>query len=101
MKRRMIVRCVEPRFEEGRLVASCGLEGEGPSLMDARLPDRELSCLIPRCIVAESLKSGPERLEDLVKPMLERLVVGREARVWEYEGVRYMGFPPWKALRLG
>jgi hypothetical protein len=97
----------------GRVEEACPvLEGEhlkarlrvalpqGRSL-EAWLPDRELAALLPRSILVGSERRASPQLLSTIEPMLGRLALGRQVRVWSYRERSYASFLPWRAVRFG
>lgn len=95
----LAVVAVTARLEDQRLrvdAVVCGADGRH---MPARVPDRELAALLPRSILAADGHPAPQLL-DTVRAIMERTVVGRRVRVWEYRGVRYLKFLSWRTVRF-
>ena len=67
--------------------------------MPVRIPDRELATLLPRSILAADGHPAPQLL-DAIHAIMERTVVGRRVRVWEYHGQRYLAFLSWRTVRF-
>ena len=67
---------------------------------NALIPDRELSALLPRSILAPQPTAARAEVADTVAGILRRTVLGRRVRTWEYEAIRYLGFLSWRAVRL-
>ena len=65
----------------------------------ARVPDRELATLLPRSILAAG-GSPPAALLDTIRAIVERMVVGRHVRLWEYRDQRYLAFLSWRSVRF-
>jgi hypothetical protein len=65
----------------------------------ARVPDRELATLLPRSILAAD-GSPPAALLDTIRAIVERMVVGRHVRLWEYRDQRYLAFLSWRSVRF-
>ena len=85
---------VDQRLRVDALV--CGEDGRR---MPVRVPDRELATLLPRSILAANGYPAPQLL-DAIRTIMERTVVGRRVRVWEYRGQRYLAFLSWRAVRF-
>jgi len=66
----------------------------------AVVPDRELSTLLPRSILAPQPSAAGAELADTVAGILRRTVLGRRVRTWEYGASRYLSFLSWRAVRL-
>ena len=65
----------------------------------ARVPDRELATLLPRSILAAD-GSPPAALLDTIRAIVERMVVGRHVRLWEYRDQHYLAFLSWRNVRF-
>jgi len=68
--------------------------------LEAYLPDRELAALLPRTILVGANRRAPPELLSTIEPMLERLALGRQVRVWSYRERSYASFLPWRAVRF-
>ena len=64
-----------------------------------RIPERELATLLPRSILAADGNPEPQLL-DAIRIIMERTVVGRRIRVWEFRGQRYLAFLSWRTVRF-
>ncbi len=69
--------------------------------LEAWLPDRELAALLPRSILVGSERRASPELLSTIEPMLGRLALGRQVRVWSYRERSYASFLPWRAVRFG
>lgn len=86
--------------DSGRIRVFAEVESDAGEVVQAELPQRELSALIPRNIlVGEVLKVTP-RLLATIEETLVRQIVGRGVRSWEYEGKRYFGFLSWRSVKV-
>jgi len=68
--------------------------------LEAYLPDRELAALLPRSILVGAGRRAPPELLSTIEPMLGRLALGRQVRVWSYRERSYASFLPWRAVRF-
>ncbi len=94
------IRDVQPTLRGGRLKALARVVREGGELQEAWLPDRELSALLPRSLLAGGSREVPGELLETIEPILRRLTAGREVRLWEYGGATYCSFPSWRSVRF-
>lgn len=104
---RAVVQRTEVTVQDGRLVVRLRLAPEALRLAPeagagraAYLPDRELSALLPRCLLVGRLRGAPPQLLDTIRPMLDRLVRGCTVRVWEFRDRSYAAFPSWRSVRF-
>lgn len=101
MKRPMgIIQAVTVRLQGGRLkvVASVRMdEGEG---QEAQLPDREVAAILPRSVLLGEAATAPASLLDTMRPIVERMCVGRRARTWMYKEKWFFSFQPWRGVRF-
>jgi hypothetical protein len=94
------IRDVRPALRDGRLKIVAQVVLSGGEQQEAFLPDRELSALLPRSLLAGERKEVPDTLLTTIQPILRRLVAGREVRLWEYRSDRYCSFPSWRSVRF-
>lgn len=90
---------VTARLVEERLRVDALVRDQDGRRTPARIPDRELAALLPRSILAASGHPAPELL-DTIAAIMERTVLGRRVRVWEYRGQRYLAFLSWRTVRF-
>jgi hypothetical protein len=89
-----------PVLEGERLKACLRVTAESGESLEAWLPDRELAALLPRSILAGTSRQVPPELLSTIEPMLTRLVLGRQVRVWRYRDRGYASFLPWRGVRF-
>ena len=89
-----------PVLEGERLKARLRVAAKSGESLEAYLPDRELAALLPRSILAGTARQVPPELLSTIEPMLARLVLGRQVRVWHYRERGYASFLPWRAVRF-
>lgn len=95
-----VVRRTKACVENGRLVVRlCLMADDGPEL-EAFLPDRELSALLPRSLLVGPLCAAPQQLLGTIGPILDRLVRGRAVRTWEFHNRSYASFLSWRSVRF-
>jgi len=90
-----------PLLEGAHLKACLRVTTETGESLEAWLPDRELAALLPRSILVGTGRQAPPELLSTIEPMLGRLALGRQVRVWSYRERSYASFLPWKAVRFG
>jgi hypothetical protein len=89
-----------PVLEGERLKARLRVATAAGRTMEAYLPDRELAALLPRSILVGPGRRAPPELLSTIEPMLARLALGRQVRVWSYRERSYASFLPWRAVRF-
>jgi hypothetical protein len=89
-----------PVLEGERLKARLRVATAAGCLIEAYLPDRELAALLPRSILVGPGRRAPPELLSTIEPMLARLALGRQVRVWSYRERSYASFLPWRAVRF-
>jgi len=89
---------VHPRILEQKLKVKATLLTEKQGLLQAFMPDRELSALLPRGILLAGKRQAPRQLLSTIKAMLKRMAVGRTVRVWKYGEDYYFSFIPWREV---
>ena len=94
------VETVHPVIEGSRLKVRLTVFAPNGQQHFAFLPDRELSALLPRSILLGSLRDVPQGMLKTIDPMLNKLVRGREGRVWQYSERWYASFLPWRSVRF-
>src|SRR5690606_37399644 len=89
-----------PVLESERLKARLRVATRDGRRLEAWLPDRELAALLPRSILVGEGRRAPPQLLSTIEPMLGRLALGRQVRVWSYRERSYASFLPWRAVRF-
>jgi hypothetical protein len=84
---------VRPELREERLRVVAQVRTEGGEILEAGMPDREVSAILPRSILVGTAATAPREL-------LTRMSEGRAVRVWEYKDRKYFSFQPWKGVRF-
>jgi hypothetical protein len=81
-----------------KVVASVRMDsGE---VVEAQMPDREVSAILPRSILLGAATRAPLSLLDTVRPIVERMSEGRRARLWLYKERWFLSFQPWRGVRF-
>lgn len=101
MKNIYKIRDIRPEILDGKLRVFAGVEEDGGGLVTAELPQRELSTILPRIILLGDGMTPSPGLYESIKAILTRQLIGRGARLWEYDGKRYLGFPSWRSVKFG
>jgi hypothetical protein len=68
--------------------------------VEAQMPDREVSAILPRSILLGGTTRAPVSLLDTVRPIVERMTEGRRARLWLYKERWFLSFQPWRGVRF-
>lgn len=90
---------VTARLQNRRLQVVAVVRDKNGRCIAARMPDRELAALLPRSILVTNHAPGPELLATITA-ILQRTVLGRRVRVWEFCGQRYLAFLSWSCVRF-
>jgi hypothetical protein len=69
-------------------------------VVEAQMPDRELSAILPRSILLGATTRAPLSLLETVRPIVERMSEGRRARLWLYKERWFLSFQPWRGVRF-
>lgn len=90
---------VYARLVDQRLRVDAVVRDAAGRQTSACIPDRELAALLPRSILAADGRPAQQML-DTIREIMERTVVGRRVRLWEYRNQRYLGFLSWRTVRF-
>jgi hypothetical protein len=91
---------VHPHINEQKLKVEATLHTGKQGLLQAFMPDRELSALVPRKILLAGKKQAPPQLLSTIEAMLKRMAVGRTVRIWKYGEYYYFSFISWREVRF-
>jgi hypothetical protein len=91
---------VHPHLAGERLRVVVTLKTDAGEVMEAQMPDREVSALLPRSILLGAGARAPVSLLGTVQPILARLTEGRQVRVWQYRERWFLSFPGWRGVRF-
>jgi hypothetical protein len=91
---------VHPQLQGERLRVVVTLKTDEGEMMEAQMPDREISALLPRSILLGQGARAPLSLLGTVQPILARLTEGRRVRVWLYKERWFLSFPGWRGVRF-
>ena len=101
MKRPMgTIQAAAPQLQGPHLKVVASVRMDEGDLREAQLPDRELAVMLPRCVLVAGAARAPVSLLDTMRPIVERMCVGRRARTWEYKDRWFFSFQPWKGVRF-
>jgi len=83
-----------------RLKVIATVKAESGEVVEAHMPEREMSALLPRSILLGSGTTAPLSLLDTVTPILARMTEGRQVRIWQYRERWFFSFPVWRGVRF-
>jgi hypothetical protein len=91
---------VKPDLVTDRLKVVATIKSDSGEIMQAHMPEREISALLPRSILLGTGTRAPLSLLDTVEPILSRMSEGRQVRVWQYKDRWFFSFLPWRNVRF-
>jgi hypothetical protein len=91
---------VKPELVTDRLKVVATIKADTGETMEAHMPEREISALLPRSILLGSGTRAPLSLLNTVEPILSRMTEGRQVRVWQYQDRWFFSFLPWRNVRF-
>ena len=97
--RPLSVVAVDAHLVDQRLLVRAVVRDAQGERYSALVPDRELATLLPRSILAAD-GNPPAALLDTIRAIVERMVVGRHVRLWEYRDQHYLSFLSWRSVRF-
>ncbi len=101
MKRPMgTIQSAAPLLQGPHLKVVASLRMDEGETREAQLPDREMAVILPRCVLLAGTVRAPVSLLDTLRPIVERMCVGRRARTWQYKDRWFFSFQPWKGVRF-
>jgi hypothetical protein len=83
-----------------RLHAVVAVRTDAGEMVEAHMPDREMSALLPRSVLVGQGRRASLSLLATVQPILARLTEGRQVRVWQFKERWFFSFQPWKGVRF-
>jgi hypothetical protein len=89
-----------PELQGQRLKVAVSVRLDTGEMVEAQMPDREVSAILPRSILLGGTARAPVSLLETVRPILERMSEGRRARLWFYKERWFLSFQPWKGVRF-
>ena len=100
MKEKGKIEGVDLFLRQGRLKAEARILNSSGQVIKAYRPDRELAALLPRSILVGKNNDVPIEILDTIEPMLKKLSLGRQVRVWTYKDDNYASFLSWRSVRF-
>jgi hypothetical protein len=94
------VQTAAPQIQGQHLKVVASLRMDEGELREAQLPDREMAVMLPRCVLVAGAARAPVSLLDTMRPIVERMCLGRRARTWQYKDRWFFSFQPWKGVRF-
>jgi hypothetical protein len=91
---------VRPELQQQRLRVMARIRTESGEVIEAGMPDREVSAILPRSILVGNSVAAPRGLLGTIEPILSRMSEGRTVRIWDYKDRKYFSFQPWKGVRF-
>lgn len=73
---------------------------DGGKTVEAALPQRELSVILPRSILLGEGERQPLDVMEEIKDIVRRFLVGRTVKLREFEGDTYCFFLTWRSVRF-
>jgi hypothetical protein len=83
-----------------RLKVTASVRMDSGEVVEAQMPDREVSAILPRSVLVGAAARAPVSLLDTVRPIIERMSDGRRARLWQYKDRWFLSFQPWRGVRF-
>ncbi|HVP18007.1 MAG TPA: hypothetical protein VMU36_03365 [Spirochaetia bacterium] len=83
-----------------RLKVVATIRTDSGATIDAHMPDREISAILPRSVLLGQARTAPPSLLDTLTPILARMTEGRLVRVWQYRERWFFSFQQWKGVRF-
>jgi hypothetical protein len=87
---------VRPILKGNRLRVVARVRKEDREQIDAYLPDREVSALLPRSVLVGEARTVPRQLLMTVSSIIRRMTAGRPVRLWRYGDDYYFSFLSWR-----
>ena len=91
---------VRPELLKQRLKVVATIRTDSGETIDAHMPDREISAILPRSVLVAEARTAPVSLLDTLAPILQRMTEGRLVRVWQYKERWFFSFQQWKGVRF-
>ncbi len=91
---------VHPELLKERLKVVATVRTDSGETMDAHMPDREISAILPRSVLLGAARTAPPSLLDTLTPILTRMTEGRLVRVWQFKERWFFSFQQWKGVRF-
>ena len=94
------IQAAAPLVQGSRLKVVASVRMDEGDLREAQLPDREVAVMLPRCGLVAGAARAPLSLLDTMRPIVERMCLGRRARTWQYRDKWFFSFQPWRGVRF-
>jgi hypothetical protein len=94
------VTSVHPELLKQRLKVVATIKTDSGETMEAHMPDREVSAILPRSVLLGSARTAPLSLLETLAPILARMTDGRIVRAWQYKERWFFSFQQWKGVRF-
>jgi len=94
------IQAAAPRLQGPHLKVVASVRMDEGEVREAQLPDREMAVMLPRCVLVAGAARAPVSLLDTIRPIVERMCLGRRARTWQYKDRWFFSFQPWKGVRF-
>ena len=91
---------VRPELQSQRLRVVASVRMDAGETVEAQMPDREVSAILPRSVLLGASTRAPLSLLETVRPIVERMAEGRRARLWLYKERWFLSFQPWRGVRF-
>jgi hypothetical protein len=92
---------VRPELQSGRLRVIVAVRADSGEVMEAQMPDREVSAILPRSVLVGGSTRAPLSLLATVAPIVARMSEGRRVRLWQYRERWFCSFQAWRGVRFG
>jgi hypothetical protein len=91
---------VRPELQSGRLRVIVAVRADSGEVLEAQMPDREVSAILPRSVLVGASTRAPLSLLATVAPILARMSEGRRVRLWQYRERWFCSFQAWRGVRF-
>jgi hypothetical protein len=91
---------IRPELRSERLSVVATVKADNGETVEAHMPDREVSAILPRSVLLGSVTRAPVELLETVSSILARMTEGRRVRVWEFKDRRFFSFLGWRGVRF-
>ena len=92
-----IIKTIKPvvRNRHLKVIAEIKVKEQNDTV-NAYLPDREVSAILPRKILIGEDKTVPEVFLKTISPIVHKISCGRQVRLWKYNDIFYFSFLSWR-----
>jgi len=91
---------VRPQLVQQHLKVVASVRVQSGETLEAYMPDREISAILPRSVLLGDARRAPVSLTETMAPILSRMTEGRLVRVWQYKDRWFFSFQQWKGVRF-